>query len=64
MKLFKIDYMENNDDGSYLTVGSDYDTEETIEQREYDKRDDWNCLYFLGATEIKEVDGYRIIVEG
>lgn len=63
MKLFQINYLENNDDVSYLTVGEDSDTTETIEKREYQKRNDWNCLYFLGATEIKEVGGHKIIVE-
>lgn len=63
MKLFQIDYLENNDDVTYLTVGEDEDTCETIEKREYEKRNDWNCLYFLGATEIKEVDGYEIVVK-
>lgn len=53
----------NNDDYSYLTVGTNEDTEETIRKREYEKRNDWNCLYFLGANEIKEVDGHKIIVE-
>lgn len=63
MKLFRIDYMENNDDESYLTVGNDDDTEDSIEKREYNKRDNWNCLYYLYAREVKEVDGHRIIVE-
>lgn len=63
LKLFEVSYMENNDDVTYLTVGEDTDTGETIEEREYNKRDDWNCLYFIGAIEIKEVDGHKIIVE-
>lgn len=63
MKLFQVNYLENNDDEQYLTVGTDEDTPETIEKREYEKRNDWNCLYFLGATEVREVDGYKIIVE-
>ena len=63
MKLFRVDYSEDDDDESYLTVGNDNDTEDSIEKREYDKRDDWNCLYYLYAQEVKEVDGHRIIVE-
>lgn len=63
MKLFQVNYLENNDDETYLTVGTDEDTSETIEKREYEKRNDWNCLYFLGAREISEVDGHKIIVE-
>lgn len=63
MKLFQVNYMENNDDETYLTVGEDADTEESIKEREYNKRDDWNCLYFLGAREVTEVDGHKIIVQ-
>lgn len=63
MKLFLVNYLENNDEESYLTIGTDDDTNETIEKRERQKRNDWNCLYFLSSTEIKEIDGHRIIVE-
>lgn len=62
MKLFRCNYLENNDEESYLTVGEDFDTESSIEERELKKRDDWNCLYFFGANEIKTVDGYEILV--
>lgn len=63
MKLFKVNYLENNDEVTYLTIGTDEDTCETIEKREYEKRNDWNCLYFLRAKEVTEVDGRKIIVE-
>lgn len=63
MKLFKVDYLENNEAESYLTVGKDNDSCESIKKREIDKRNDWNCLYFLSAHEITQVDGYKIIVE-
>lgn len=63
MKLFRVDYLEDDDDESYLTVGNDSDTEDSIEERERNKRDDWNCLYYLHAREVEEVDGHRIIVE-
>lgn len=33
MKLFRVDYLED-DDESYLTVGNDSDTEDSIEERE------------------------------
>lgn len=55
--------MEDGDSETYLTVGEDSDTNETIEEREIKKRDDWNCLYYLFAREITEVNGHRIIVE-
>lgn len=63
MKLFQVTYLENGDNEKYITVGEDEDTCETIEKREYEKRNDWNCLYFLGAKEIKEVDGHEIIIK-
>lgn len=63
MKLFRIDYLEDDDHECYLTVGNDGDTEDSIKERELNKRDDWNCLYYLFAREVREVDGHRIIVE-
>lgn len=63
MKLFRIDYLEDDDHECYLTVGNDDSTEDSIKERELNKRDDWNCLYYLFAIEIKEVGGHRIIVE-
>lgn len=63
MKLFLVRYLENNDEECYLTIGTDDDTNETIENREYKKRNDWNCLYILFAKEINEIDGHKIIVE-
>lgn len=62
-KLFQCNYLENNDDETYLTVGCDNDTEETVKEREIKKRDDWNCLYFFGVRQIVEIDGHKIIVE-
>ena len=63
MKLFQCNYLENNDDETYLTVGNDSDTEDFIKERELSKTKDWNCLYYFGVNEITEVDGYKIIVE-
>ncbi len=63
MKLFLINYMEDNDKTYYLTIGTDEDTAKTIEKREYEKKKDWNCLYFLYAEEISEVDGHKIAVK-
>lgn len=62
-KLFQINYMQDNDDGSYLAVGEDADTEESIRDREYEKLKDKSCLYFFAARLIEEVDGHKIIVE-
>lgn len=63
MKLFQVNYIEDDDEETYLTIGEDSDTNETIKQREINKRDDWNCLYYLFAREITEVNGHKIIVK-
>lgn len=63
MKLFMINYMEDDDEDSYLTIGKDDETEESVKEREIRKRDDWNCLHFLYTKEIEEVDGHKILVE-
>lgn len=63
MKLFQVNYLEDDDEEMYLTIGSDEDTKEMIEKKEYEKRNDWNCLYFLRAKEINEIDGHKIIVQ-
>lgn len=62
MKLFEISCMDGGFHESYLTVGQDNDTEETIKKREMNKRDDRDSLFYLMAREIETVDGYRIIV--
>lgn len=63
MKLFQVHYLDSNDGGSYLAVGTDEDTCETIEKRESKKRNNLELLYFLRAREIKEVDGHEIMVK-
>ena len=64
MKLFRIDYLLDDDDGSYLTVGEEKDTCEIIRQRELssDRWRDEDCLWVFVVTEIVEVDGYPILV--
>lgn len=61
MKLFRVDYMDDCDDETYLTVG--YSTEE-VEQRETEKLQN-QCACFMGcwAFEVSEVGGHKIIVE-
>lgn len=39
MKLFGCTYMEDNYEDSYLTVGEDFDTENSIKERELKKRE-------------------------
>ena len=62
MKLFECTYLENNDEATYLTVGCDSDTEDSIKERELNKKTDWNCLYYFSVKEIREVDGYKVVV--
>lgn len=61
MKLFRVDYMDDCDDETYLTVGK---SREEVEEREYKKLQE-KCSCFMGCWvfEISEVDGHEIIVE-
>ena len=62
-KLFQINYQEDNEYDSYLTVGEDTDTKESVRDREHEKFKDKLCLHFFDAYLIDEVDGHKIIVE-
>ena len=62
-KLFQINYQQDNEYDSFLTVGEDNDTEESIRNREHEKFKDKSCLFFFDAVLIDEVDGHKIIVE-
>ncbi|MDF2882192.1 MAG: hypothetical protein K0R54_2749 [Clostridiaceae bacterium] len=61
MRLFKVDYMDDCDDDSYLTVGNNL---EEVEERELIKLQS-ECSCFMGCWvfEVKEVDGHKIKVE-
>lgn len=61
MKLFIVDYMDDCDDETYLTVG---DSAEEVEQRETEKLQN-QCACFMGCWvfEVNKVDGHKIIVE-
>ena len=62
MKLFNVSYLQGNYDGSYLTVGEDNDTPETIREREM-KSTRWENpseLDSLSVKEITEIEGYNI----
>lgn len=65
MKLFQVNYLQDDDNGSYLTVGTNEDIAETITERELssEKWNDESCLHYFNTIEIKEVDGYKIAVE-
>ncbi len=61
MKLFRVDYMDDYDDETYLTVGN---SKEEVEERETNELQK-ECWCFMGCWvfEINEVDGHKIIVE-
>lgn len=61
MKLFRVDYMDDCDDETYLTVGN---STEEVEEREIKKLQE-KCLRFMGCWvfEINEVDWHKIVVE-
>lgn len=61
MKLFRVDYMDDCDDETYLTVG---DSKEEVEERETKKLQK-ECSCFMGCWvfEINEVDVHKIIVK-
>lgn len=61
MKLFRVDYMDDCDDETYLTVG---DSTEEVEQRETEKlQNQCSCFMWCFVFEIGKVDGHKIIVE-
>lgn len=61
MKLFLVNYMDDNDMESELCVG---ESTEEVEKRESQRLiDNGCCLVFLVAHEISEVDGYKIRLE-
>ena len=61
MKLYKVDYMDDCDDESYLTIGN---SKEEVEERET-KRLSSECSCFMGCWvfEVNEVEGHQIIVK-
>lgn len=61
MKLFRVDYMDDNDLETYLTVG---ESKEEVEEREKKKlQESLSCFMFCFVYEIDEVDGYKIEVK-
>ena len=62
MKLFIVDYMDDCDDDSYLTVGESL---EEVQKREEEKLyEECACLMYCYVREIREVDGYEVSVKG
>lgn len=61
MKLYRVDFMDDAECESYLTVGN---SKEEVEMREREILQA-RCACFLGCWvfEINEVDGHKIIVE-
>lgn len=60
MKLYKVDYMDDCNDDSYLTIGN---SKEEVKERET-KRLSSKCSCFMGCWvfEVNEIDGHKIIV--
>ena len=61
MKLFRVDYMDDCDDDTYLTIGN---SKEEVEERETNKlSSELSCFMGCWIFEIDEVDGHKIIVD-
>ncbi len=61
MKLFRVDYMDDCDMETYLTVGTSI---EEVEQREESRLEE-QCSCFMNAYvfEVDKVDRHKIIVK-
>lgn len=61
MKLFLVEYMDDNDLEYELCTGC---STSSVEQKESSRLiDNGCCLVFLIAHEISEVDGYKVRLE-
>lgn len=61
MKLFIVDYMDDCDNETYLTVGN---SKEEVEERESEKlQKECACFMYCFVREVNEIDGHKIIVE-
>lgn len=61
MKLFLVDYMDDCESYSYLTIGN---SEEEVREREFKKLAvELSCLMYCFVSEVNEIDGHKIIVE-
>ena len=61
MKLFQVDYMDDCDDGTFLTVGNSI--EEVKERVSKELSKDLSCYMGSWVYEIDEVDGYKVTIE-
>lgn len=61
MKLFRVDYMDDCDDETYLTVGN---SKEEVEERETKRlQEECSCFMYCYVFEITKVDGHKIFVK-
>lgn len=61
MKLIRVDYMDDCENDTYLTVGN---SKEEVEERETKRLgEECSCFMYCVVFEINEVDGHKIIVE-
>lgn len=61
LKLFRVDYIDDCDMETYLTIGK---SKREVEERERRKLENkCNCFMCLYVFEINKVDGHKIIIK-
>lgn len=61
LKLFMVNYMDDCENESYLTVGN---SKEEVKEREEEKlQEECSCFMYCVVIEIDEIDGHKIVVE-
>ena len=58
MKLYRVDVMDDCEEDVIITVAN---SKEEVQQKVTEM--DWACFMFCIATEINEVDGYKIVLD-
>ena len=61
MKLFQVDYIDDCDEGTFLTVGNSKEEVEERVARELSQ--ELSCYMGSWVYEIDEVDGYKVTIE-
>lgn len=61
MKLFEVNYIDDCEDGFFLTVGNSKEEVEERIRKEFPK--ELSCYMGSWVYKIDEVDGHKIIVE-
>lgn len=64
MKLFKVEFNGIRGTNTYLTVGEDTDTEQTIKERDVNKNtESFGYALIVYVDEVSDVDGHKIIIQ-